>query len=99
MHVADHAFIGQPGEDLLLILQTPVSPARQGGLHIAGVYLLWASMAGPHVFDYRASDVYWCAADIGWVTARRQAVYVPLANDATMLMVQSVRNYRNHSRV
>ena len=86
-------------EDPLFILYTSGSTGKpKGVLHTTGGYLVWAAMTHHYVFDYRPGDVYWCAADIGWVTGHSYVVYGPLANGATTLMFEGVPNYPDHSR-
>jgi acetyl-CoA synthetase len=71
-------------EDPLFILYTSGSTGKpKGVLHTTGGYLTWAAMTHHYVFDYRPGDIYWCAADIGWVTGHSYVVYGPLANGAT----------------
>jgi len=87
-------------EDPLFILYTSGSTGRpKGVMHTAGGYLLWASLTHEAVFDYRPGQVYWCAADIGWVTGHSYIVYGPLANGATTLMFEGVPNWPNASRI
>jgi acetyl-CoA synthetase len=86
-------------EDPLFILYTSGSTGTpKGVLHTTGGYLLWASMTHDYVFDYRPGEVYWCTADIGWVTGHSYVVYGPLANGATTLMFEGVPNYPDFSR-
>ncbi|PBN43708.1 acetate--CoA ligase [Sphingobium sp. D43FB] len=86
-------------EDPLFILYTSGSTGTpKGVLHSTGGYLLWAAMTHAQVFDYRPGEVYWCTADIGWVTGHSYVVYGPLANGATTLMFEGVPNYPDHSR-
>ena len=86
-------------EDPLFILYTSGSTGKpKGVLHTSGGYLLWASYTHQHVFDYRDGEVFWCAADIGWVTGHSYVVYGALANGATTLMYEGVPNYPDHSR-
>ncbi|MBZ9650177.1 acetate--CoA ligase [Sphingobium sp. 3R8] len=95
----NHAPEAMGAEDPLFILYTSGSTGTpKGVLHTTGGYLLWASMTHEHVFDYRPGEVYWCTADIGWVTGHSYVVYGPLANGATTLMFEGVPNYPNHSR-
>ncbi|MES2172546.1 MAG: acetate--CoA ligase [Pseudomonadota bacterium] len=95
----DYAPQAMGAEDPLFILYTSGSTGTpKGVLHTTGGYLLWASMTHEHVFDYRAGEVYWCTADIGWVTGHSYVVYGPLANGATTLMFEGVPNYPDHSR-
>ena len=86
-------------EDPLFILYTSGSTGKpKGVLHTTGGYLVWASMTHHYVFDYRPGEIYWCAADIGWVTGHSYVVYGPLANGATTVMFEGVPNYPDHSR-
>jgi acetyl-CoA synthetase len=86
-------------EDPLFILYTSGSTGKpKGVLHTGGGYLLWASYTHQHVFDYREGEVFWCAADVGWVTGHSYVVYGALANGATTLMYEGVPNYPDHSR-
>ena len=86
-------------EDPLFILYTSGSTGKpKGVLHTTGGYLTWAAMTHHYVFDYRPGEIYWCAADIGWVTGHSYVVYGPLANGATTVMFEGVPNYPTHSR-
>jgi len=86
-------------EDPLFILYTSGSTGKpKGVLHTTGGYLTWAAMTHHYVFDYRPGEIYWCAADIGWVTGHSYVVYGPLANGATQVMFEGVPNYPDHSR-
>jgi acetyl-CoA synthetase len=86
-------------EDPLFILYTSGSTGKpKGVLHTTGGYLVWASMTHEYVFDYHDSDIYWCTADVGWVTGHSYVVYGPLANGATTLMFEGVPNYPDNSR-
>ena len=86
-------------EDPLFILYTSGSTGKpKGVLHTTGGYLLHASMTHRYVFDYRDGDIYWCTADVGWVTGHSYIVYGPLANGATTLMFEGVPNYPDSSR-
>jgi acetyl-CoA synthetase len=86
-------------EDPLFILYTSGSTGKpKGVLHTTGGYGVWVSMTHEYVFDYRPGQVYWCAADIGWVTGHSYIVYGPLANGATSLMFEGVPNYPDFSR-
>ena len=86
-------------EDPLFILYTSGSTGKpKGVLHTTGGYLLGAAMTHKYVFDYHDGDVYWCTADVGWVTGHSYIVYGPLANGATTLMFEGVPNYPDASR-
>ena len=86
-------------EDPLFILYTSGSTGRpKGVLHTTGGYLIYAAMTHQYVFDYHDGDVYWCTADVGWVTGHSYIVYGPLANGATTLMFEGVPNYPTTSR-
>jgi acetyl-CoA synthetase len=86
-------------EDPLFILYTSGSTGKpKGVLHTTGGYLLWSAMTHHYIFDYRPGEIYWCAADIGWVTGHSYVVYGPLANGATTVMFEGVPNYPDHSR-
>ena len=86
-------------EDPLFILYTSGSTGKpKGVLHTTGGYLVYASMTHEYVFDYHDGDVYWCTADVGWVTGHSYIVYGPLANGATTLMFEGVPNYPDVSR-
>ncbi|MDP2357253.1 MAG: acetate--CoA ligase [Beijerinckiaceae bacterium] len=86
-------------EDPLFILYTSGSTGTpKGVLHTTGGYLVYASMTHQYVFDYHDGDVYWCTADVGWVTGHSYIVYGPLANGATTLMFEGVPNYPTISR-
>ncbi len=86
-------------EDPLFILYTSGSTGKpKGVLHTMGGYLVWAAMTHQYVFDYHDGDVYWCTADVGWVTGHSYIVYGPLANGATTLMFEGVPNYPTASR-
>ena len=87
-------------EDPLFILYTSGSTGKpKGVLHTTAGYLLWTSLTHETVFDYRPGEVYWCAADIGWVTGHSYIVYGPLANGATTLMYEGLPNWPDASRI
>jgi acetyl-CoA synthetase len=86
-------------EDPLFILYTSGSTGKpKGVLHTTGGYLVWVAMTFRHVFDYRPGEIFWCTADVGWVTGHSYVVYGPLANGATTLMFEGVPNYPDVSR-
>ena len=86
-------------EDPLFILYTSGSTGKpKGVLHTTGGYLVYASMTHQYVFDYHDGDIYWCTADIGWVTGHSYIVYGPLANGATTIMFEGVPNYPDAGR-
>jgi acetyl-CoA synthetase len=87
-------------EDPLFILYTSGSTGKpKGVLHTSGGYLLWASLTHELCFDYRPGNVWWCAADIGWVTGHSYILYGPLANGATTLMYEGLPNWPDASRI
>ena len=86
-------------EDPLFILYTSGSTGKpKGVVHTTGGYMVWASFTHELVFDYRPGEIYWCTADVGWVTGHTYIVYGPLANGATTLMFEGVPNYPDSSR-
>ncbi|MEX0951271.1 MAG: acetate--CoA ligase [Gammaproteobacteria bacterium] len=86
-------------EDPLFILYTSGSTGKpKGVLHTSGGYLLYAAMTHKYVFDYHDGDIYWCTADVGWVTGHSYIVYGPLANGATTLMFEGVPTYPDAGR-
>ncbi|SFU18504.1 acetate--CoA ligase [Pseudomonas marincola] len=96
---ADCAPEPMDAEDPLFILYTSGSTGKpKGVLHTTGGYLLQAAMTHKYVFDYHDDDVYWCSADVGWVTGHSYIVYGPLANGATSLIFEGVPNYPDASR-
>ena len=98
--VADHCPPEEmDAEDPLFILYTSGSTGKpKGVLHTTGGYLVWASMTHEYVFDLKEDDVFWCTADIGWVTGHSYTVYGPLANGATTLIFEGVPTYPDASR-
>lgn len=87
-------------EDPLFILYTSGSTGKpKGVLHTTGGYLLYASITHQYVFDYHDGDIYWCAADVGWVTGHSYIVYGPLANGATSVMFEGVPTYPSVKRI
>ena len=96
---ADCAPEAMNAEDPLFILYTSGSTGKpKGVLHTSGGYLLWVSWTHQYVFDYHDGDIFWCTADVGWVTGHSYIVYGPLANGATTLMFEGVPNYPSASR-
>ena len=86
-------------EDPLFILYTSGSTGKpKGVLHTTGGYMVYASLTHEYVFDYHPGDIYWCTADVGWVTGHTYIVYGPLANGAITLMFEGVPNYPDASR-
>jgi acetyl-CoA synthetase len=86
-------------EDPLFILYTSGSTGRpKGVLHTTGGYMVWASFTHEIVFDYHPGEIYWCTADVGWVTGHTYIVYGPLANGATTVMFEGIPNYPDSSR-
>ena len=86
-------------EDPLFILYTSGSTGTpKGVLHTTGGYLVWASFTHQLVFDYQPGEIYWCTADVGWVTGHTYIVYGPLANGATTVMFEGIPNYPDSSR-
>ncbi|MCZ8185025.1 MAG: acetate--CoA ligase [Beijerinckiaceae bacterium] len=91
--------VAMNAEDPLFILYTSGSTGKpKGVLHTTGGYLVYASMTHQYVFDYHDGDIYWCTADVGWVTGHSYIVYGPLSNGATTLMFEGVPNYPTVSR-
>ncbi len=87
-------------EDPLFILYTSGSTGKpKGVVHTTGGYMVWASYTHELVFDYRPGEIYWCTADVGWVTGHTYIVYGPLANGATTLMFEGIPNYPDSSRL
>ena len=86
-------------EDPLFILYTSGSTGKpKGVLHTTGGYMVYASMTHQYIFDYKPKDVYWCTADIGWVTGHSYIIYGPLSNAATTIMFEGIPNYPDSSR-
>ncbi len=86
-------------EDPLFILYTSGSTGKpKGVLHTTGGYMVYASMTHQYIFNYKPNDIYWCTADIGWVTGHSYIIYGPLANGATTIMFEGVPNYPDSSR-
>jgi len=86
-------------EDPLFILYTSGSTGKpKGVLHTSGGYILYAAMTHKYVFDYQDGDIYWCTADVGWVTGHSYIVYGPLANGATTLMFEGIPTYPDSGR-
>ena len=86
-------------EDPLFILYTSGSTGKpKGVMHTTGGYMVYASMTHQYVFDYQDGDIYWCTADVGWVTGHSYIIYGPLANGATTLMFEGVPTYPDASR-
>lgn len=87
-------------EDPLFILYTSGSTGKpKGVLHTTGGYMVWASFTHQYVFDFHVGEVFWCTADIGWVTGHTYLIYGPLANGATTLVFEGVPNYPDSSRL
>jgi acetyl-CoA synthetase len=86
-------------EDPLFLLYTSGSTGKpKGVLHTTGGYLVWASFTHENVFDYHPGEIYWCTADVGWVTGHTYILYGPLVNGATTLMFEGIPNYPDSSR-
>ncbi len=86
-------------EDPLFILYTSGSTGKpKGALHTTGGYMVWSAFTHELVFDYKPGEIYWCTADVGWVTGHTYIVYGPLANGATTLMFEGIPNYPDSSR-
>ncbi len=86
-------------EDPLFILYTSGSTGKpKGVLHTTGGYMVYASMTHQYIFNYKPKDIYWCTADIGWVTGHSYIIYGPLSNGATTLMFEGIPNYPDSSR-
>ena len=94
-----HQAVEMNAEDPLFILYTSGSTGKpKGVLHTTGGYMVWASFTHQYVFDYHPGEIYWCTADVGWVTGHTYIVYGPLANGATTLMFEGIPNYPDTSR-
>ena len=86
-------------EDMLFILYTSGSTGKpKGVLHTTGGYIVYASMTHEYIFNYKPGDIYWCTADVGWITGHSYIVYGPLANGATTLVFEGVPNYPDAGR-
>ena len=86
-------------EDPLFILYTSGSTGKpKGVMHTSGGYLVYASMTHEYIFNYKLDDIYWCSADIGWITGHSYIIYGPLSNGATTIMFEGVPNYPDSSR-
>ena len=86
-------------EDPLFILYTSGSTGKpKGVLHTTGGYMVYASMTHQYIFNYKDKDIYWCTADIGWITGHSYIIYGPLANGATTIMFEGIPNYPDSSR-
>ncbi|GGO84950.1 acetyl-coenzyme A synthetase [Marinobacterium nitratireducens] len=102
--ITEKASVECPAEEMdaeapLFILYTSGSTGKPKGLkHTTGGYMVYASMTHEYVFDYHEGDIYWCTADVGWVTGHSYIVYGPLANGATTLMFEGVPSYPDNSR-
>jgi acetyl-CoA synthetase len=95
----EHTPAAMSAEDPLFILYTSGSTGKpKGVLHTSGGYLVYAAMTHHYVFDYHEGDVYWCTADVGWVTGHSYIVYGPLANGAITLMFEGIPNYPSVAR-
>ncbi len=99
-HVAAHCppEVMDAGDPLFILYTSGSTGKPKGVLHASGGYLVWAALTHHLVFDHRPGDVYWCTADIGWVTGHSYGVYGPLANGATSLMFEGVPSHPDHGR-
>ncbi|MYL22183.1 AMP-binding protein, partial [Halobacillus litoralis] len=87
-------------EDPLFMLYTSGSTgAPKGVLHTTGGYMVYTSITHEYVFDYRPGEVYWCSADVGWITGHSYTLYGPLANGATTLLYEGIPTYPDESRL
>jgi acetyl-CoA synthetase len=94
-----HAAVPMNAEDPLFILYTSGSTGKpKGVLHTTGGYMVWASFTHQYVFDYHPGEIFWCTADVGWVTGHTYSVYGPLANGGTTLMFEGIPNYPDSAR-
>lgn len=89
---------GMDAEDPLFILYTWVLQLRKGVLHTTGGYIVYAATTFKYVFDYKPEDIYWCTADIGWVTGHSYIIYGPMCNAATTLMFEGIPTYPDAGR-
>ena len=98
--VTDHCPpVEMNAEDPLFLLYTSGSTGKpKGVVHTTGGYLVYAAMTHKYIFDYQDGDIYWCTADVGWITGHSYILYGPLANGATTLMFEGVPNYPDESR-
>lgn len=97
---AECPVVEMDAEDPLFILYTSGSTGKpKGVVHTTGGYLLFAAITHKYAFDYHEGEVYWCTADIGWITGHTYTVYGPLANGATTLLFEGVPNYPDYSRL
>ncbi len=95
----DCAPVSMQAEDPLFVLYTSGSTAKPKGImHTTGGYLVYAAITYKYVFDHKESDIYWCTADIGWITGHSYCIYGPLANGATTLMFEGIPTYPDASR-
>lgn len=96
---SEHEAIQMDAEDPLFILYTSGSTGKpKGVLHTTGGYMVYASLTHQYVFDYHPEDVYWCTADVGWITGHSYIVYGPLANAATSILFEGTPTYPDASR-